>query len=181
MGRGSDLDDATSWTFEPIVGSAGLIQPSTTPAWGPAGTTTLVTFFRDQTRHHVYRSTSHDGASWSAPVPTELPNNDAGIEAILLSTTALALAFNPVTEGRDPLALALSTDGGETWPCARNLQHGNSTDADEMPEFSYPSLLQTPDGMIHLTYTYNRETIKYKRVDEAWVRAACGEHTGPGG
>ena len=40
-------------------------------------------------------------------------------------------------------------------------------------EFSYPSLCQTPDGALHLAYTYWRQAIKYVRVDEAWIRSAA--------
>lgn len=36
-------------------------------------------------------------------------------------------------------------------------------------EYSYPSVLQSSDGYIHVTYTYNRETIKYVKFMESWI------------
>ena len=37
-------------------------------------------------------------------------------------------------------------------------------------EFSYPYLLQTRDGVMHLVYTWNRTRIKYIRFDHANVQ-----------
>lgn len=65
-------------------------------------------------------------------------------------------------------------DGGKTWPHQRLVQHGDSNaDSAKGTEFSYPSVLQTPDGMIHLMYTYDRETIKYKTFNVSWITAAA--------
>ena len=36
-------------------------------------------------------------------------------------------------------------------------------------EFSYPSLCQTPDGALHIAYTYWRQAIKYVRVAPDWA------------
>ena len=71
---------------------------------------------------------------------------------------------------RSPLVIALSDDAGASWPAQRALQvhDDNST---EVGEYSYPSLLQTSDGAIHVLFTYDRVCIKYVRVSEAWVRA----------
>ncbi|MBK1659321.1 sialidase family protein [Paracraurococcus ruber] len=78
---------------------------------------------------------------------------------------------------RAPMTIALSEDGGLTWPWRRDLETGdgycmtnNSKDRLNR-EFSYPSLCQTPDGALHLAYTYWRQAIKYVRVTEAWIRA----------
>ena len=76
---------------------------------------------------------------------------------------------------RAPMTLAISTDGGRTWPFVRNLETGdgycmtnNSTDKLNR-EFSYPSIVQSADGRLHIAYTYFRQRIKYVSVAEAWV------------
>ncbi|MBY0338067.1 MAG: exo-alpha-sialidase [Acetobacteraceae bacterium] len=81
---------------------------------------------------------------------------------------------------RAPLTLALSEDGGLTWPHRRDLEVGdgycmtnNSKDRLNR-EFSYPSLCQTPDGAIQLAYTFWRQAIKHARVTEDWVRQGRG-------
>lgn len=77
---------------------------------------------------------------------------------------------------RAPLTIAVSDDEGRTWRWKRNLEVGdgycltnNSTDKLNR-EYSYPSVKQTADGMIHVAYTYFRQAIKYARITEDWVR-----------
>ncbi|HLV37602.1 MAG TPA: sialidase family protein, partial [Spirillospora sp.] len=72
---------------------------------------------------------------------------------------------NPTASGRTPLRVAWSTED-ETWPHGRTLEDGPG-------EFSYPTLLQSADGDVHLVYTYRREHIQYACFDEAWVRGAA--------
>ncbi len=78
---------------------------------------------------------------------------------------------------RAPLTLALSADGGRSWPVVRNLEVGdgycmtnNSKDGLNR-EFSYPSITQTPDGMLQIAFTYYRRAIKHVRVAPDWAQA----------
>jgi predicted neuraminidase len=77
---------------------------------------------------------------------------------------------------RAPMTLALSMDDGRSWPVMRDLDIGdgfcmtnNSKDALNR-EYSYPSISQTPDGALHIAYTYFRRAIKYVRVMPDWVQ-----------
>lgn len=77
---------------------------------------------------------------------------------------------------RAPMTLAISEDGGKTWPWQRNLEVGdgycmtnNSTEKLNR-EFSYPSIKQGPDGKLHIAFTYFRQAIKYVCVSEEWVK-----------
>ena len=78
---------------------------------------------------------------------------------------------------RAPMTLAISEDGGRTWPFKRNLDVGdgycmtNNSREQLNREFSYPSVKQGPDGALHIAYTYFRQAIKYVRVAEDWVTA----------
>ncbi|MDN7683134.1 MULTISPECIES: sialidase family protein [Burkholderia] len=80
---------------------------------------------------------------------------------------------------RAPMTLAVSFDDGLTWPLMRNLETGdgycmtnNSTDKLNR-EFSYPSIVQSRDGALHIAYTYFRQRIKYVAVAEDWVSAGA--------
>lgn len=102
---------------------------------------------------------SHDhGHTWSNAQPTSLPNPNAGVEALSLADGRVLLVFNDSIKKRYPLSLALSTDGGDTWERVAVLE-------DQMGEFSYPAAIQTQDGLVHITYTYNRERIKHVVLD----------------
>ncbi|MEV8286338.1 sialidase family protein [Streptomyces niveus] len=76
---------------------------------------------------------------------------------------------------RAPLTLALSADGGRTWPVMRDLETGDghcltNNSRDKLNrEFSYPTILQGADGTLHIAYTYWRQAIKYVRVAPDWA------------
>ena len=77
---------------------------------------------------------------------------------------------------RAPLTLAVSDDDGHSWRWKRNLEVGdgycmtnNSADKRNR-EYSYPSIVQTADGTIHIAYTVFRQRIRYVRIAEDWVR-----------
>ena len=77
---------------------------------------------------------------------------------------------------RAPMTLAISEDRGRTWPRKRNLEVGdgycmsNNSQLRLNREYSYPSIKQTPDGLLHIAYTHFRQCIKYVRVSEDWVK-----------
>jgi len=37
-------------------------------------------------------------------------------------------------------------------------------------DYSYPSIIETPDGIIHVSYTFRRRTIKYAPFNESWIK-----------
>ena len=76
---------------------------------------------------------------------------------------------------RAPMTLAISSDGGRTWPLMRDLEVGdgycmtnNSRDGLNR-EFSYPSIRQGDDGSLDIAFTYFRQAIKYVHVDLDWI------------
>lgn len=80
---------------------------------------------------------------------------------------------------RAPMTLAVSEDGGRTWPFKRNLEVGdgycmtNNSELQLNREYSYPSIKQTEDGAIHIAYTFFRQKIHYVRVREEWVKGGA--------
>ncbi|KAL5473018.1 hypothetical protein EMCRGX_G027458 [Ephydatia muelleri] len=151
------------WSKYTVQGSDYLIQPSVIRP--QSSQPYLLAFFRDERQGFIYNSTStDDGVTWSTPSPTNLPNNDAAIQATVLKSGNIALVFNPTHDERYPIRIALSMDQGKTWPYYRDIDTG-------LPgcELSYPSILQSPDGYIHVSYTYNRQTIKYVKFMEDWI------------
>ena len=163
--------DHVNWKGYPVDKSNYLVQPSVVRPVPQRQY--LRAFFRDRRAQHIYSATSNDeGYSWTVPEKTTLPNNNAAIQASMLSSGNMAIVFNPLTKGRNKIRIAISKDGGFTWPYYRDLEDKElSSDSGSSVEYSYPSLLQTSDGYIHISYTYNRDTIKYVRIKETWVYA----------
>jgi len=101
---------------------------------------------------------SYDGGnSWGKITKTTLPNPNSGTDALTLSNGWHVLVYNPTVQGRNARAklnIAISKDGKD-WQDALVLENENKG------EFSYPALIQSSDGKLHLTYTYNRKNIKH--------------------
>jgi predicted neuraminidase len=138
----------------------------------------LRAFFRDENASSIfYADSDDDGQTWTTPKASDLPNNNAGIEAYVLKSGAVIMAFNNhngTQQPRSPLTIALSYDNGMTWPYHRDVQI-HDDDSEHVGEYSYPSLIQSfwsgsDDNDIHLVYTYDRLTIKYIRFNEKWIK-----------
>ncbi|WP_257668580.1 sialidase family protein [Parapedobacter tibetensis] len=120
-----------------------------------------------RTRQNVLsQSWSEDqGRSWSKMSALALPNPNSGTDAVTLKDGRQLLVYNHSTKegeepkGRNILNLALSTDG-INWKPVMTLENEPIEDG-----YAYPAVIQSTDGLVHITYTYNRRSIKYIVVD----------------
>jgi predicted neuraminidase len=206
-------DAGKTWSEYVVPNSTGCVHMNV----AKRSDGSLFAMFRSRWADWIYMSRSLDnGRTWSAPVPTTLPNNNASIQFTRLKNGHLVLVFNnrnaasdtvrraslydeiedddgeqtlaapePPLSGkrtafwgapRAPLTIAVSEDEGQTWPYMKDLETGdgycltNNSKEGLNRELSYPSIQQTDDGLIHITYTYFRQYIKYVRITEDWAR-----------
>lgn len=104
-----------------------------------------------------------NGNSWGVFTKTDLPNPSSGTDAVTLKNGWNLLVYNPTIQGRGARAklnVAVSKDGIK-WSDAFILEN------EERGEFSYPAVIQTKDGKVHITYTYNRVNVKHVVLEEA--------------
>jgi predicted neuraminidase len=106
----------------------------------------------------VFETWSSDGGrTWTPLALTVLPNPNSGIDAVTLADGRFLIVYNHTTRGRSPLNLAVSKDG-KAWAAALVLES-------EPGEYSYPAMIQSADGKVHITYTWRRQRIKHVVVD----------------
>jgi predicted neuraminidase len=111
---------------------------------------------------------SDNGKTWSKMTATDLPNPNAGTDAVTLKDGRQLLVYNhaindgPYPKGREIINVAVSSDG-TSWKPVMTLEQ-------QQGEFSYPAVIQTSDGLVHITYTYQRLSIKHLTIDPSKLK-----------
>lgn len=106
------------------------------------------------------------GKTWSALTAIDLPNPNSGTDAVTLADGRQFLIYNhsghranEAKGNRYPLDVALSDDG-ITWKRVLTLETEPLGAG-----YAYPAVIQSSDGMIHVTYTWDRKKIKHVTLD----------------
>jgi len=142
----------------------GAIQPSI--LFHPDGRLQAVGRTRQGKIFQVW--SENNGRTWEKMTLTSLPNPDSGTDAVTLKDGRQLLVYNHNTrdktanKGRSPLNVAVSMDG-ETWQAALVLEDDPAAPSG----FAYPAVIQTRDGLVHITYTWERRRIKHVVLDPA--------------
>ena len=114
----------------------------------------------------ITQSWSEDGGkTWGKMTATTLPNPNAGTDAVTLSDGRQLLVYNHTIRksafpsGRNMLNIAVSGDGVK-WKGAAVLERAKG-------EYSYPAVIQSDDGLVHITYTWQRTRVRHAVIDPA--------------
>lgn len=118
---------------------------------------------RSQQNRIVTFWSTDGGTNWSQPDTTSLYNPNSGTDAVTLKNGWQLLVYNPTQRTknnwggpRSPLHVAISRDG-LSWKDLLVLENSPG-------EYSYPAVIQARNGIIHITYTWNRKKIKWVSV-----------------
>lgn len=104
------------------------------------------------------------GMYWSSDKKSSLPNPDSAVAGLRRPDGSLLLIFNDIEVGRNSLALAVSRDDGNSWKTVRHFEQSRTSE-----EFSYPYLIRSSNGSMHLLYTWNRKRIRHVVFNDNWV------------
>ena len=116
---------------------------------------------RTRSRHIGVTYSSDNGETWSKLQLIDTPNNNSGIDAVTLQDGTFAMICNdwpiePTKEkgARTPLSILRSADG-------IHWNHWITLEDSPILQYSYPSIIQSRDGNIHVVYTWRRQRIKH--------------------
>lgn len=116
---------------------------------------------------------SDRGETWSQLTPLALPNPNSGIDGVTLRDGRQLLVYNHTRKeegtprGREMLNVAVSNDGRD-WASVGVLERGAG-------EYSYPAVIQTNDGKVHVTYTHERKRIKHVVIDPRLIEGTTNQ------
>jgi predicted neuraminidase len=131
----------------------GAIQPTILP-WSER----RIQILCRSRQGRVTQCWSEDGGkTWGKMTATEIVNPNAGIDAVMLKDGRALLVYNDTPRGRTPLSVAVSRDGIR-WTKVMDL-------VTEPGEYSYPAVIQSPDGRVHITYTWRRNKIRHEVLE----------------
>lgn len=167
--------EADTWWAMPVVSGSGLQEPGLVELRDGL----LYTWCRTDQGAQWAMLSRDDGRTWSAPAPTTLrsPTSPASIK-YLPGTATLVAVYNdhsgaiPRPQGRErraPLAVACSTDGGQSWSAPQTIED------DLTGWYCYTSIHFTDDAML-LGYVAGNDTIghlsrlRVRRVPLSWLR-----------
>ncbi len=156
------IDLGETWQLIPVDPDTkfNVIQPSI--LFYPGNKLQILCRSKDENVVTAY--SADNGKSWGALSKTNLPNPNSGTDAVTLKSGLQLLVYNPTTRGREwfngraKLSVAVSKDGKQ-WTDVVILENGTNE------EYSYPSVIQTRDGRVHITYTYDRRNVKYVVIE----------------
>ena len=140
----------------------GAIQPSI--LFHPGGRLQAIGRTKQDKVFEIW--SSDGGKTWAQMRLLDLPNPNSGTDAVTLKDGRQLLVYNhnvrdgSSNKGRSPLNVAVSPDG-TNWLAALVLEN----DPEAPSGFSYPAVIQTSDGLVHITYTWKRERIKHAVLD----------------
>ncbi len=150
-------DNGKTWERTPALNNKDIRAIQPTILLHPGG---KIQMLCRSSASSVLSAFSNDkGRSWSELTPTILPNPNSGIDAVTLKDGRHIVVYNHLTRGRNILNVAISRDG-QDWEAVALLENES-----QGTEFSYPAVIQTTDGLVHITYTWNRKQIKHVVID----------------
>jgi len=154
-------DDGITWNKTGPINDGlkiGAIQPSI--LFHPNG---LLQALGRSRQGKIWQAWSSDqGKSWSEMTLGSLPNPNSGTDALTLRDGRHLLVYNHTPKGRSPLNVAVSSDG-KAWEMVAVLEN-------EKGEYSYPGVIQSIDGTVHVTYTWQRKTVKHVELNPTLLK-----------
>lgn len=161
-------DKGVTWQAHGHISTpGGCIQPTIVQRQNGS----LLMFLRTRDSY-VFKSESFDnGRTWTPAAQTAFLNSNSGIEMIKLRSGAIVMAFNNVSSGRTPMSVIMSTDDGRTWLPQKDIETASG-------EYSYPTMIQSMDGNIHLIYSNGfvdlifeqfRVNMAHAKMNETWI------------
>jgi alpha-L-rhamnosidase len=121
-----------------------------------------------RTKHgRMFETWSNDaGLTWSPMRLMDLPNCNSGTDAHTLADGRHLIVYNhsAYEKMRYPLNLAISTDGMR-WDAALVIE------SEPPGQYSYPSMIQTSDGRVHVVYTWKRLKVRHAVIDPTRFRS----------
>lgn len=162
-------DNGKHWkASNPIVG-LGPIQPSLVQKQNGH----IVAYMRDSgdDPKRILKSVSKDnGETWSFAIDTKIPNPSSSIEVLQLKNGNWIMACNDTESSRSQMAILLSFNEGKSWEVKKYI---GKYEYNSGVTLAYPSLIQSSDRLIHLTYSLKDKkgkTIQHAVFNEDWIK-----------
>lgn len=158
-----EISDDEGYTWKKVLVDSKATYKAIQPTLIKLPNGTIKALIRSDQSVILESESIDNGATWTKLKKTSIANPNSGIDALTLDNGGHVLAYNPMTsgknwwEGRSKLNLAFSTNG-ENWNdiyTFENMDEG---------EYSYPAIMQAKNGIVYVTYTYDRKKIKYFKL-----------------